>query len=217
MSQQVKVYRKLTLEAPYGRMEAGTSEATAVDGGTTADLNFIDIHAKSTATSGCTRAIKSTLYANGAGMEGEAVRARTIVNAAVAGGVHGLHGGVELASSAGEIDGLAVGVRGTFYEAGNAAHSAGSVFGGMSELYAGGTNTDFGGFTNHAIHRFVIDGNATGKNTVDFVFDFALTNTGCGVWTNGVTNTNMLASLTHALKCKINGSTVYLPFATAIT
>lgn len=216
MSQQVKVYRKLSLEAPYGRMDTGTSEATAIDGGTTADVSFINIHCKSTATSGCTRAIKSTLYANGAGMEGEAVRARTIVNAAVAGGVHGVHGGVDMGTS-GEIDGLAVGVRGTFHEAANVAHTAGSVYGGMSELYAGGTNTDFGAFTNHAIHRFVIDGNATGKNTVDYVFEFALTNTGCGVWTNGVTNTNMLASLTQALKCKINGTTYYLPLASAIT
>jgi len=197
-------------------MDTGTSEATAVDGGTTADVNFINIHCKSAATSGCSRAIKSTLYANGAGMEGEAVRARTIVNAAVAGTVHGLHGGVDMAASA-DITGMAVGVRGTFHAESNTAFSGGSVFGGMSELYAGGTNTDFGGYTNHAIHRFVVDGNATGKNTADFALDFAVTVSGQGLYTNGVTNTNMLASLTEAIKCKINGLTVYLPFATAIT
>lgn len=216
MSQQIKVYRKLSLEAPYARMEGGTSESTALDGGTTADLNFVHVRAKSAATSGATRTAYFALYANGAGMEGDAVRARTLVNAAVAGTVTGLHGGVDMQASA-DITGMAVGVRGTFYAEANVAFSGGSVFGGMSELYAGGTNTDFGSYTNHAIHRFVIDGNATGKNTVDFALDFAVTASGCGVYTNGVTNTNILATLTEAIKCKINGLTVYLPFATAIT
>lgn len=216
MSQQVNVYRMLYLKEPYARVSGGISEATALDAGATADVKFVELRGKTTATSGCTRVIYSCLYANGAGMEGEAVRARTVVNAAVSGGVHGLHGGVDMGAS-GNIGGLAVGVRGTFFSEANVAFSGGSVFGGMSELYAGGTNTDFGGYTNHAIHRFVIDGNATGKNTVDFALEFAVTASGCGVYTNGVTNTNMLASLTEAIKCKINGLTVYLPFATAIT
>jgi hypothetical protein len=216
MPQQDYYSRTLYLRPPLGRMSGGTSEATALDAGSTADVKFVEVRGKTTATSGCTRGAYICLYANGAGMEGEAVRARTVVNAAVAGGVHGLHGGVDMQAS-GDITGLAAGVRGTFYSEADVAFSGGTVCGGMSELYAGGANTNFGGFTNHAIHRFVVDGNATGKNTADYALDFAVTVSGAGIYTNGVTNTNMLATLTEAIKCKINGLDVYLPFATAIT
>ena len=214
MPQQDYYTRTLNLLTPNGRIEGGSSEATALDASTTADTKFVQLRCKSTATSGDTRVIYACLYMNGAGQAGEALRGRTVTNAATAGGVHGVHGGVECATS-GTITGLAAGVRGTFMGK-NAAHAGGSVCGGMSELWAEGTATDWGGYTNHAVHRFVVDGNATGKNTVDFVLDFALSGTGEGCYTNGVTNTTMLNSLTHAIKCKVNGTTLYLPFATAI-
>jgi hypothetical protein len=214
MPQQDYYTRTLYLKTPNGRIEAGTSEATAMDLGSSSG-NILSIYGKTTTTSGSTRNIYSALYMNGTSGYCDSVRGRTIVGAAAGGGISGVHGGVECGTS-GTVTGLGIGVRGTFMGK-NAAHAGGSVFGGMSELWAEGTITDFGGYANHAIHRFVIDGNATGKNTVDYALDFAVTASGCGVYTNGVTNTNMLASLTEALKCKINGLTVFLPFATAIT
>ena len=106
-----------------------------------------------------------------AGASGEAVRARTIVEAAgVGGGVHGLHGGLEFGAN-GTITGLGVGVRATYMAL--SAPQAATICGGMSELWSEGVATDFGTATVHSIHRFAMSGDGTGAATGDNVFEFA--------------------------------------------
>ena len=124
---------------------------------------------------------------------GEAIRARTIVDAAI-GNAHGLHGGIEFGDD-GSVSGLGVGVRATYM--GKNAAAAASIAGGMSELFAVGASTDYSTATEHSIHRFVNDGNATGKATADNVFAFS------GLTTNQFeANTDTPA---FGLRCIVDG------------
>jgi len=181
---------------PYDitRLLAGTSSVpvtTAV-----ADRKFWEFRGETTATSGDARGLYMAMDFNGAGVAGEAVRARAIASAAVAGGVHGLHGGVEVGAS-GSITGLAAGVRGTFMGP-NQATAGGTVCGGMSELWAEGATTDYTDYTQATIHRFVNAGDATGKATAVNVFAF-----------DGLSNTQFVAAtnavIDHALKIVVDG------------
>ena len=106
---------------------------------------------------------------SGAGCRGEAGRFRTYIEAAVA-VAHGCHDGLEFGTD-GSVTGLGVGHRATYY-AKNAAVGAAAIAGGMSELYAAGTSTDYTTASEHSIHRFINDGNATGRDTADNVFAF---------------------------------------------
>ncbi len=135
-----------------------------------------------------------------AGASGEAVRSRTIVEAAgVGGGVHGLHGGLEFGAN-GTITGLGVGVRATYMQPDRGA--AATICGGMSELWSEGVSSDFGTATVHSIHRFVMAGNATGMATGDNVFEFA----GLSA-VQYAANTDTPA---FALRCIINGNIRYI-------
>lgn len=146
------------------------------------------------------RGIYTALTLTGTGASGEAMRARTVINAAVAGGVHGLHGGVEFGPN-GAVTGLAAGVRAT-YLASN-GNQAASIYGGMSELYAAGASTDYGTATEHAIHNFNNAGDATGAATADNVFSFTgLSATQFCAATNAV--------IDHALQCQVNGTTYWI-------
>ena len=236
MSQQVKVYRTLDMrdtsqilftqadrqsvtDTGGGIFEAGTSESTAITSAT-ASMIFFQLRAKTTATSGDIRAAYIRLYMDGAGAAGEALRAFTTVNAAVTGGTHGGHISLNMGTAANTAAGLAVGMRATLHVLNaSIAGKGGSIYGAMSELYADGTGSNFAQATNHAIHRFVVDGNATGKNTAAYAFEFALGTAGAGgsILTTSVTNTNMTATLTGALKVKANGTNYWIPLATAIT
>lgn len=163
---------------------------------------------RSTATSGDIRGMYMALALNGVGSAGEAVRARTIVEAVgVAGGVHGLHGGVEFDAD-GTLTGLGAGVRGTLM-APDRAHAGGTVCGGMSELWAEGDATDFGAFTMHSIHRFVMDGDPTGYATGDNVFEFVNLSAAQYV---GCTDTPI-----KALRCIINGNVRYIMVSEALS
>ncbi len=155
---------------------------------------------RSTATSGDIRGMYMALALNGAGSAGEAIRARTVVEAVgVSGGVHGLHGGVEYDAD-GTTTGLAVGVRATLM--GPNRNLFGTISGGMSELWAEGASTDFSAATMHSIHRFIMDGEATGRDTGDNVFEFVNLSTN---QYEGNTDTP-----TQALRCIINGNVRYI-------
>jgi hypothetical protein len=183
--------------ADFRRIVVGTSASpisTAVAG-----FKRWELRAKTTATSGDGRAAYVSMEFAGAGVSGEAIRARSIVSAAVAGGVHGLHGGVEIAT-AGSVTGLAAGVRGTLI--GKNASVGGTVCGGMSELWADGASTDWAGGT-HSIHRFVNAGDGTGKATAKNVFEFV-----------GLSSTQFVAAtnsvIDHALQVLIDGVTYWI-------
>ena len=77
-----------------------------------------------------------------------------------------------------------------------------TIAGGMSELWAEGASTDFGAATMHSIHRFVMDGDATGYATADNVFEF--------VNLSAVQYAANTDTPDHALRCIINGNVRYI-------
>jgi len=163
-----------------------------------ADKIFREYRYRSTSTTGDVRGQYMELLMNGAGLSGEACRNRAYIEAAVA-TAHGCHDGVEFGTD-GSVTGLAVGHRAT-YMAKDAAAAA-TIAGGMSELYAAGDSTNYATATVHSIHRFVNDGDATGKATAVNVFEFS------GLSANQyAANTD---TPDHALTCIINGDTRYI-------
>lgn len=107
-----------------------------------------------------------------AGGSMDCLRPRIMVGEVAAAGAYGIHAGVEFSGDTlGRITGLSAGGRFTYFA--NNRGQTGTICGGMSELYADGASTDFGTATVHSIHRFVMDGNATGYATGDNVFEFA--------------------------------------------
>jgi len=165
---------------------------------THADKIFREYRYRSSSTTGDIRGQYMELLLAGAGVSGEACRNRTMIEAAVS-VAHGCHDGVEFDTD-GSVTGLAVGHRGT-YMAKN-ADAAATIAGAMSELYAAGALTDYATATVHSIHRFVNDGDATGKATAVNVFEFS------GLSANQyAANTD---TPDHALTCIINGDTRYI-------
>ena len=159
---------------------------------------FREYRYRSSSAVGDIRGQYMELMLAGIGASGEAGRNRTMVEAAVA-VAHGCHDGIEFATG-GSITGLGVGHRATYKAADKAA--GGTIAGGMSELYADGDSTDYGTATEHSIHRFVNDGEATGLATADNVFAFT-----------GLTAVQYAANTdtpAFALRCLINGNIRYI-------
>jgi len=174
---------------------------------TKAGHSFFSLRADASNATGDHRLIYAALTLSGGG-PGEALRGRTIVTAATSGGVHGGHHGIEFGAS-GSVTGLGVGHRATLLHK-NGAYVGGTIAGGMSELFAEGVSTDYTGATEHSIHRFVNDGNATGKATAVNVFSFA------GLSANQLVAHNAwLASIAQNLRCVVDGVTYYIPLSTA--
>jgi len=163
-----------------------------------ADKIFREYRYRTSSTTGDVRGLYMELLMAGAGCSGEAGRHRTMIEAAVA-TAHGCHDGVEFDTD-GSVTGLAVGHRATYMA--KDANAAATIAGGMSELYASGDSTDYSTATVHSIHRFVNDGDATGKATAVNVFEFS------GLSANQyAANTD---TPDHALTCIINGDTRYI-------
>jgi len=163
-------------------------------------LNAREYRYRSTAAAGGVRGMYMALAINGAAGGGDAMRGRTIVEAVgVSGGVCGGHHGLEFDTD-GTITGLGIGHRATFMCPNRAAQA--TIAGGMSELWAEGASSDFGAATMHSIHRFVMDGDATGYATADNVFEFVNLSA-----TQYAANTDTPA---FALRCIINGNIRYI-------
>jgi len=138
---------------------------------------------------------------------GDAIRGRAMVNATCPGTVDGGHFGIEFDTD-GVLTGLGVGLRGT-YLAKN-ADAAASIAGAMSELFAGGALTDYATATEHSIHRFVNDGEATGKATAQNLWSFV----GLSATQNQAHNA-WVAGLTRSLRVIIDGVVGYVGISNA--
>lgn len=165
-----------------------------------ADKIFREYRYRSSSITGDIRGQYMELLLAGAGVSGEAGRNRTWVEAAVA-TAHGCHDGIEFAAG-GSITGLGVGHRATGKFPNRALWA--TIAGGMSELFADGASTNYATATSHAIHRFVNDGETTGKATAQNVWSFAgLSATQLqnhSAWVNG---------LAKVLRVLIEGDGVY--------
>jgi len=179
----------------------GTSAAPVTTA--TADTKFIEFRFENTATSGDNRGIYNRFYLSGAGGGGESLRSFTTVNNVAAGTAHGAHLSLNFGTS-GSVTGLGCGSRSTLHGV-NAAVS-GTVCGAQSELYADGASTDYSGAT-HSIHRFVNDGNATGKATLDNVLEF--------VGMNSTSfKTGSIGGTTKGLRVLVDGTVYYIAAGT---
>ena len=147
------------------------------------------------------RAMYVELDVLGAGLSNDCLRPRIMIGEVAAATAQGLHAGLEFSGDTlGRITGLGVGGRLTYFA--NNRGQTGTICGGMSELFAKGTSTDYATAI-HSIHRFVNDGNATGLATAVNVFEFA------GLSANQfVAATN--AVIDHALRIIVNGVTYYI-------
>ena len=163
-------------------------------------LKAFETRVESSAASGDIRGHYCALkFSSTAG--GEAGRFRTIVNAA-SGTAHGVHNGIEFGAS-GKVTGLAVGARSTLMIPNRALASGGTYYGGMSEIYAAGSNSDIGAVTKHAIHHFGANGNATGAATVQYLWDITGKDaTGEMIYTDATATATKIGSL----KFLVNGA-----------
>jgi hypothetical protein len=143
-------------------MGVGTTSSPATT--STADAKFIEVRAKSTATSGDNRLCYFRYDMDGAGASGESFRSFTDLGAAV-GTARGAQISLQ-AGATGYVTGLGVGVDTQLYVK-NEALGGGTYAAINAEVYSEGASTTVAGATNVAFARFVNGGNATGMATVD--------------------------------------------------
>ena len=199
---------------------AGTS-TTPVECGTTAK-NFLGYWVKSSTTTGDNRGLYMRLYLDGAsGASGEALRAyTTIQTGGVAGptsAAHGAHMSLDFATT-GYCSGLGCASRSTLHIPDQATWSTGGTYAAVqAEVYSDGAASDAARVTELSFIRCCNSGVAGGVADVD---DDAF----LLVVTGGATDTgNLVEAATdpteygYSARCKLNGTTCYLMFATART
>lgn len=127
---------------------ADSANAILIGAGTSADpvswstagKMGIELRSMSTATSGDSRGIYSRHEIGGAGGSGESLRGNTNISAAGATS-HGCHASIAFETN-GKLTGLGVGVRAGCIIPDRALAAGGSYYGGMSEMYVSGDDSD---------------------------------------------------------------------------
>ena len=178
----------------------GTPATTAVP-----NNNMLEFRVQTTATSGEFRGLYVNAAYDGAGVAGDSIRGRATIAEAVAGTVAGGAFTMEYASG-GSVTGQGVGCRGNVVLPDAAV--TGTLYGGLSELYASGASTDVSGTTSHALHSFQAIGNATGAATVAHCFDIqGADGSGDMCYDHVVTAPGAAGG---SIKISVNGATGYL-------
>lgn len=181
-----------------------------------ADKNGVELRTQSSATTGDSRGIYVRHELSGIGGSGEALRGNSVVSAAGASTMHGVHGGLTFETN-GKITGLGVGIRATLQIPDRAMASGGTYSAGLSECYIDGNSSDLSGATELCVHRFSVNGpgNAAAADRVPFLW--AIDSTG-NDGTGKLIYTHVHAVPTNAagsIKCKFEGVTGYFKwFAT---
>ena len=155
---------------PAAQAGAASADALLIGVGTTGDpatwaaagKNGVELRMQTTATSADARGLYAQLDFAGIGVSGDALRGRGLVTAAgTAGTITG--GAFTIEYNSGTVAGQAVGGRCNIVFP-NTASGGGTVYGGMSEFYLGGTSF-VNGLTAYALHSFsVIGANAATRN-----------------------------------------------------
>lgn len=96
----------------------------------------------------------------------------------------------------------------------NSALGAGTVYGGMSEIYAEGSSSDISGTTAHAIHAFICSGNSTGTDTVTVAIAFVGLETGATGGTDLVDTSPANVTCDLKVRCTVNGTVAWMMFCT---
>ena len=180
-----------------------------------ASQNVINLRLVDYAATGTTRGIYAKVALNG-GAGGEAIRAyATVGSAAPVDTCNGAH--ISLAfTDSGNITGMAEAVRATVEYP--AATLGGQVSSLLAEAWAaGGTNTNP---TAGSLIRCVLGGNGTGLALLDArlaLLSLEGNAAGAGnIFKTGCVVATTAAATSCALKIRVNGTTYYIPVATAI-
>lgn len=198
------------LEATAGTLfKAGTSsERFTTD---VAGTNFIQLYTESSATSGDARSIYNRLYISGAGGSGESLRSFTTVNDVAGATARGAHISLSFAST-GSITGLGLATGSTIHVP-NAAMSGGTYGSVGAEIFADGASSSISGVTEYSLFRAALSGNATGIGNIDdnaFLISLTGGANGAGNIVSAVGNEPTWTSKTHLVRCKFNGTTMYV-------
>lgn len=186
---------------------------TSADPGltSTADKSFMEYRCKTSATSGDNRMLYMRYEISSTG-GGECLRAFTKLTGAV-GTTRGSHISLDIGTG-GSASGLGVGVDSQLLVL-NAALTGGTYAALNSEIYSAGSSTDVSGVTEISLHRFVLGGDSTGAANVDDNA-FLLTLTGGSIASGNIVEASTTeTNYSHSARCKLNGTTVYLMFASA--
>lgn len=176
----------------------------------TAGKFFIEVRAKSTATSGDNRLCYFRYDIDGAGASGEALRAFTDLGAAAA-TARGAHISLQ-AGATGYITGLGVGVDAQLYVK-NEVLAGGTYAALNAEIYSEGSTTAVSGVTSLSALRVVLGGDSTGAGRVDdkaYLITLTGGANGSGNIVGAVGNEPTWTSKTHLIRCSLNGTDVYL-------
>ncbi|MAH50244.1 hypothetical protein CMI37_30770 [Candidatus Pacearchaeota archaeon] len=196
-----------------GFLKAGTSSSRVVED--TADMKFISIYVDNGATSGDNRAMYLREYITGTGGGGEAARIFTDVEDVRGGTAHGAHISLKFGTT-GSITGLGVASRNTLHLPSQAFTGLGGTYAATQpEIWSDGAATDPVGMTELSLIRCVLGGNASGIADVDddaflVVLDGGTTGSG-----NIVAASTTESNYSLSARCKLNGVTCYLMFASA--
>ncbi len=153
-------------------MGIGTSADPALT--SVAGKYFIEVRAKTTATSGDNRLGYFRYDIGGAGASGECIRAFTDLTAAAA-NARGAHISLQ-ADDTGYVTGLGAGLDAQLYIGNAALHANGTYTALNAEIYSEGSSSSVAAATSVAFIRVVNGGNATGMGTVDdkaYLFDLS--------------------------------------------
>lgn len=189
-------------------MGVGTTAAPAATA--TADEKFVEIRAKSTASSGDNRLMYLRYDLDGGG-GGECIRAMTELGTADVGTARGAHISLEVTGGTAECTGLGVGLDAQInIEAGALTHGTYAVL--NSEIYSGAASSDPGGQTISHL-RCVNGGNAAGKEDVDddaLLLEISGYTAGAGHLFDSTIDTTS-PQIDHTLKIKLpDGSLGYI-------
>lgn len=190
---------------------AGTSAQPATS--SVNGMNFLQFYLKHEGTSGDNRGLYlRTYFAGGAG--GDAARLFSTVQADC-GTVHGAH--ISLSFDAGkQVSGQGVAARCTIHIP-NDALSTGTLAACQGEVYMDGTSADPGSATLGVFRAIVDGGNATAQARVKNLLIATIPNGSGNMFETGLTAVTLNAATTCALRVKINGTTYWIPVATAVS
>ena len=197
-----------------GVIKAGTSGAKVTED--TADTKFVSMYWDCGATSGDSRGIYNRLYITGAGGGGESLRSFTTVEDVAAATAHGSHVSLSFGST-GSLTGLGVASRSTLHVANQAYTGLGGTYAAIQpEIWADGSTTDSVGMTELSLIRCVLGGNATGLADIDDDAFLIVLDGGAIAGGNIVEASTTEANYAYSARCKLNGTTAYLMFASAV-
>jgi len=188
-------------------MGVGTSVAPSTT--TTPDDKFIEIRAKTTATSGDNRLAYLRYDIGGAGASGECVRAFTDLTAEVD-TVNGAHFSLQ-AGDTGYVTGLGIGTRSQLYVKDASVAANGTYYGAQAEIYSEGSSSSLAAVTKHAVFSIAATGDATGMSTV--LNALAVDGTSASDATKMISSVSLaeLPTGTVGVAAIINGTRYYLP------